>query len=66
MITAHPRRLNGSILPIATLHPPHIVAALIAASKIESRIDYGECDERAAAVDAVVAQAKKEVPENFR
>ena len=58
--------LNGSILPMSTMLPPVVRDALAAASKLESRLDFGECDERAAAVDKIVADAKQQYPQYFQ
>lgn len=55
-----------SILPMSTLLPQAARDALVAASKIESRIDAGECPVRSAAVDAAVAQARSSSPHLFK
>ncbi|MDP3939858.1 MAG: hypothetical protein Q8R92_17205 [Deltaproteobacteria bacterium] len=51
---------------MSTLLPPAARAALVAASKVESRIEAGESKARIAAVDAAVAQARSNNPELFQ
>lgn len=60
------RGMDGSILPMSTLLPQPTRDALVAASKIESRIDAGECPARIAAVDAAAAQARSAHPHLYR
>lgn len=57
--------LNGSILPMSTLLPPEVRASLVAASRVESRIDAGECSTRTSAIDAVVDAARSTHPQYF-
>ena len=59
-------RASNSILPMSTILPEHIREALVASSKVESRIDPGESPERAAAVDDAVKAARKANPEFFK
>lgn len=58
--------MHGSILPMSTLLPLAARQALVAASKVESRIDAGESPERAAAVDAAAAAARADNPHLFQ
>ena len=57
--------MNGSILPMSTLLPIDVREALVQASKIESRVEFGESAERAAAVDAAVVLARMAHPTLF-
>lgn len=54
--------LNGSILPMSTLIPEPYRSRLVAASKVESRVDFGESAIRAELVDKAAAEARRHVP----
>lgn len=56
---------SGSILPMSTLLPQEQRDALVAASKVDSRIDYGESPSRLMAVDAAAAKIRAELPDMF-
>ena len=56
---------SGSILPMSTLLPQEQRDALVAASRVDSRIDFGESPSRAMAVAAAQAAARAAVPEMF-
>lgn len=61
------KSLNGSILPMSTLLPEPVRAALVRASKIDGiTADWGESPERTAAVDAAAASAKAHYPQYFK
>lgn len=57
--------MNGSILPMSTLLPPAVRAQLVAASKVESRIEAGDSDVRRVTVDAVIDNARASHPHFF-
>ena len=52
--------------PVSTLIPEPHRSALIASSKIESRIEAGECEARTAAVDAAASAARAANPSSFK
>lgn len=59
--------LDGSILPMSQTLPESVRAALVRASRIESREERdGECAPRNAAVEAVIRQAKIDHPQFFQ
>jgi hypothetical protein len=58
--------MSYSFLPMSTILPLPVREALVAASRIDSRIDFGEHDTRPAAVDAVAAEARRTHPQFFR
>lgn len=60
------KRMGGSILPMSTLLPQATRDALVAASKVESRIEYGESPARAAAVEFAAMAARSNNPELFQ
>ena len=53
-------------VPMSTILPADVRADLVAASKVESRIEAGESAVRAAAVDAVVVAARFAYPKFFK
>ena len=54
-------------VPMSTLLPEASRNALVAASKVESRIDFGEpAPERIAAIDTAAAIARARSPEMFQ